>query len=98
TFHCSTRLGSVEAEISDSKSIIMIHMDEMDVGLILDSANDGIDIPYDAIKPAPEVVGAVDVDYIKGVAKLENRLLILLDLEKVLSKDEMAELKTVERP
>ncbi|HLR07949.1 MAG TPA: chemotaxis protein CheW [Bacillota bacterium] len=92
-----TRFGLEEAEYSDSTRIIIIHMDEMEVGLIVDSANDVIDIPHDAIEPAPEVVGAVDVDYIKGVAKLENRLLILLDLEKVLSKDEMAELKTVER-
>src|SRR5699024_11874727 len=63
-----TRFGLEEAEYSDSTRIIIIHMDEMEVGLIVDSANDVIDIPHDAIEPAPEVVGAVDVDYIKGVA------------------------------
>ncbi len=90
------RFGIEETEFSDSTRIIIVYMDDIEVGLIVDAANDVIDIPESAIEPAPEVVGSVDVDYIQGVAKLENRLLILLDLQKVLSKNEMNELKTVE--
>lgn len=48
------------------------------------------------MEPAPEVVGAADVDYIAGVAKLEDRLLILLDLQKVLTSGEADELTNME--
>lgn len=90
------RFGIEESEYSDSTRIIIVYLDNMEVGLIVDVANDVIDIPESSIEPAPEVVGAVDVDYIAGVAKLEKRLLILLDLQRVLSVHEVAELKKVE--
>ncbi len=90
------RFGIEASEMSESTRIIIVYLDDMEVGLIVDAANDVIDIPEDAIEPAPEVVGTVDADYIDGVAKLDNRLLILLNLPKVLSKEEINELKTVE--
>lgn len=90
------RFGIDETEYSDSTRIIIVYLDDLEVGLIVDVANDVIDIPESSIEPPPEVVGAVNVDYIAGVAKLENRLLILLDLQKVLSQEEVKELKKVE--
>ncbi|WP_373284681.1 chemotaxis protein CheW [Ornithinibacillus halotolerans] len=91
-----SRLGIEETEYSDSTRIIIVFLDEMEVGLIVDAANDVIDIPTSSIEPTPEVIGAVNEDYIEGVAKLENRLLILLDLRKILTNNEINELKHVE--
>src|SRR5699024_9229944 len=82
-----------EVEYNEQTRIIIIHMDDMEVGLIVDAANDVIDIPEDAIESAPEVVGTIDVDYIEGIAKMDDRLLILLDLQRVLSVAEVNELK-----
>lgn len=82
-----TRLGIEETEYTDSTRIIIVYYDGFEVGLIVDAANDVIDIPEDIIEPTPEVVGAIDVDYIEAIAKLDNRLLILLDLEKALNID-----------
>ncbi|WP_206207763.1 chemotaxis protein CheW [Virgibacillus profundi] len=90
------RFGLEETQFNESTRIIIIYLDEMEVGLIVDSANDVIDIPEKSIEPAPEVIGTVDVDYIEGVAKLEDRLLILLNLQKVLTHEEINELKTAE--
>ncbi|HLR74715.1 MAG TPA: chemotaxis protein CheW [Virgibacillus sp.] len=90
------RFGIEETEFTDATRIIIVYFDDMEVGLIVDAANDVIDIPQQSIEPSPEVVGSVDVDYIEGVAKLDDRLLILLHLQKVLSNDEISELKTVE--
>lgn len=90
------RFDMEQKEFDELSRIIIVHMDDMEVGLIVDAANDVIDIPEDTIEPPPEVVGTVDVDYIEGVAKLENRLLILLDLQKVLTKEEITEIKTME--
>src|SRR5690606_6771268 len=89
-----TRLGIEETEYNDSTRIIIVYLDDMEVGLIVDAANDVIDIPTQTIEPAPEVIGVVNQDYIEGVAKLENRLLILLDLRKILTAEEITELKT----
>jgi purine-binding chemotaxis protein CheW len=69
----------------DTARIIIITLDEMEVGFVVDSANDVIDIPVNSIEQQPEVVGSNEEDFISGVAKLENRLLILLHLDKVLN-------------
>lgn len=90
------RFGLEEIEHTDTTRIIIFYLDDMEVGLIVDVANDVVDIPENIIEPPPEVVGTVHVDYIEGVAKLDNRLLILLDLQKVLTTDEIEHLKKVE--
>src|SRR5690625_203255 len=90
------RFNLPESEYTDTTRIIISYIDDIEVGLIVDAANDVIDIPEQSIEAAPSVVGAVDVNYISGVAKVDDRLLILLDLEKVLSMEEIDELKTVE--
>jgi purine-binding chemotaxis protein CheW len=83
------RFGLEEAALSENTRVIIVTLDEIEVGFIVDAANDVVDIPTEAIEPAPEVVDAVQVDYINGVAKIGKRLLILLNLEKVLSNREL---------
>lgn len=90
------RFGMMETKVDESTRIIIVSSLDMNVGLIVDTANDVSDIPMSAIEPPPEVVGAVDVDYIEGVANVENRLIILLDLQKVLTTEEMNDLKSVQ--
>lgn len=90
------RFGLEDIGYSESTRIIIVNLEELAVGLIVDAAYDVIDIPTDAIEPAPEVIGSVQVDYIEGVAKLADRLLILLNMDKVLSKDGMKELQEIE--
>ncbi len=90
------RFGLEEKEYTESSRIIIVHLDDMEVGLIVDSANDVIDITKNAIEPAPEIIGTVDTDYIEGVAKVEDRLLILLNLQKVLTPEEINDLSTAE--
>ncbi|WP_099362997.1 chemotaxis protein CheW [Fredinandcohnia onubensis] len=82
-----TRFGMDETEYLDSTRIIIVATDDVEVGLIVDTANDVMDIPVDSIEPPPEIVGSVEVEYLEGVAKLDKRLLILLNLEKVLTPD-----------
>lgn len=82
---------------SDSSRIIIVTVEGMEVGLIVDSANDVIDIPENTIEPPPEVVGGVEAAYIRGVAKSEKRLLILLNLDKVLNPEELEDMKDTDR-
>ncbi|MCH1623762.1 chemotaxis protein CheW [Fredinandcohnia quinoae] len=85
------RFGISETDYTDHTRIIIVATEDKEVGLIVDAANDVIDIPVDSIEPPPEVVGSVEVEYIEGVAKLDKRLLILLNLEKVLNPVELKE-------
>lgn len=78
------RFGLELKEVDDSSRIIIVSLEEFDVGLIVDGANDVLDISSDAIGPQPEVVGSVQSEFIAGVAKVENRLFVMLDLPKVL--------------
>lgn len=78
------RFGLETREIDESTRIIIVSLEDYDVGLIVDGANDVLDLPLTAIEPQPEVVGAVEIDFIAGVAKVENRLFIMLELSKVL--------------
>jgi purine-binding chemotaxis protein CheW len=87
----------LEEEVdTESTRIIIVALDDMEVGLIVDAANDVIDVSVDAIEPPPEVVGGIEADYLRGVAKLDQRLLILLNLDKVLNADELKQVKKIE--
>ena len=85
-----TRFNLPEAEYTDNTRIIIVSVDDMEVGLIVDAANDVLDVPLSHIEPPPEVVGGIEVEYIRGVVKFENRLCILLHLEQVLSTEDMS--------
>jgi purine-binding chemotaxis protein CheW len=78
------RFGIDIKEVDDSTRIIIVTLEDYDVGLIVDAANDVLDIPVESIEPQPEVVGSVEVDFISGVAKVDKRLLVMLNLDKVL--------------
>lgn len=91
-----SRFELEEGQYTDSTRIIIVALGEMEVGLIVDAANDVIDVPLDAIEPPPEVVGGVEADYLQGVAKLDDRLLILLNLDRVLSTEELKQIKKIE--
>ncbi|MER2008568.1 chemotaxis protein CheW [Psychrobacillus sp. BL-248-WT-3] len=80
-----SRFGLGESNLNDSSRIIIISLDDMNVGVIVDSANDVLDIPKDSIEPQPEVVGGLEQDFIAGVTKIDKRLLILLHLDLVLN-------------
>ena len=75
------RFGLEETEYNDSTRVIIVAFDDIEVGLIVDAANDVIDIIEGDIEPSPEMVGIESDEFVKGVVKVDNRLLILLDLE-----------------
>jgi purine-binding chemotaxis protein CheW len=90
------RFGLQQQEYTDNTRIIIVAVDNMEVGLIVDSANDVVDIPESAIEQPPAVVGGVQAAYLSGVAKLSDRLLILLNLSKVLNAEEIQQLNRME--
>lgn len=69
----------------------------MEVGFIVDSANDVIDLNRDSIDTPPDVVGGIKAKYLDGVGKIgDERLLIMLNLSEVLNKSEIVQLESLE--
>lgn len=88
------RFGLPETEPTDNSRIIIVAAHDLEVGFIVDSANDVLDVMSDAVENPPEVVGGVKAKYLSGVAKVgDNRLLILLNLAEVLNRSEIIQLE-----
>lgn len=90
------RFGLDAQEPTDDTRIIIVEFNDMEIGLIVDAALDVIDLPLDLIESNPEVVQSEQIDYISGVAKVGSRLLILLNLSRVLDLKENEELLETE--
>ncbi|TDF98207.1 chemotaxis protein CheW [Paenibacillus piri] len=91
------RFGFEESEYTDNSRIIIVAVNDIEVGLIVDAANDVIDVDTDCIDDPPEVVGGIKAKYLRGIAKVsDTRLLILLNLEEVLNKSEIVQLENLE--
>jgi len=74
-----------EKEECENTRIIIVYVDDMDVGLIVDSASKVIDISCDMIEAPPESLGNKENSSIYGIGKLDDKVITLLDVEKLLS-------------
>jgi purine-binding chemotaxis protein CheW len=79
------RFGLTVTEETKDSRIVIVDIGDQDVGLIVDAVAEVTRIPVDSIEPPSDVVSSTDTDYISGIAKFENRMIILLDLDKVLA-------------
>ncbi|MCM2675125.1 chemotaxis protein CheW [Alkalicoccobacillus plakortidis] len=80
------KIGLEEKESDETTRILITANEELILGLIVDGANDVLDIPVGKIEPTPEVVGGVEAHYLDGVVKLGTRLFSLINLEKVMQE------------
>lgn len=79
-----TRLDLLEQDYTDDTRIIIVKVDEIAVGMIVDAVSEVMAIDQEQIEVSQEAVGGVSTNYISGVGKLENRLMILLNLEAII--------------
>lgn len=89
------RLGMERKELDNKSRIIVVELEGKTIGFIVDEVNEVLRIPTDIIEPPPDMVLGIDTDYIIAVGKLEEKLLILLDLEKVLTTNEKEVLSAI---
>ncbi len=90
------RFGMGESESTENSRIIIVNLGQMQAGLIVDSANDVIDIPTDMIEPPPQILHEVHEEFVHGVAKLDNSLLVIVNLNKILGENEIEQLKEIQ--
>jgi purine-binding chemotaxis protein CheW len=83
-------------EYEKTTRIIVVELDGLVLGFIVDSVSEVLRIPENTIEPPPSIVGGVESDYIEGVGKLDNRLLILLELKKLFTSTDRKDIESFE--
>lgn len=69
--------------------VIILNIGEHVVGMVVDSVSDVVALSPEQIKPAPEMNSVLTAEYLKGLAIVGERMLILLDIDKLMRSDEM---------
>jgi len=86
-----SKFGLQEKENDERTRIIIMDIQGIIMGLIVDSVSEVLRIPSNIVEPTPPMASNISSEFIKGIAKLEDRLIILLDMDKLLGKtDETA--------
>jgi len=79
-----TRFALPQAEANDSQRIVVVELKAKRIGMLVDGVSQVIRIPAGIVEEMPEEAISVDENFIKGIGKLDNRLIIILDLNKSL--------------
>lgn len=89
------RFGSGITEITLTTRIIIIDLEGEVLGIMVDSVSEVLKIPQNRFEaPPPAVRTSINNNYISGIGKIDSRLLILIDLARVLNEEELQQLKT----
>ena len=83
------RFGLPAQQADKNSRIIVVSLDQTEVGMIVDEVSEVLTVPEGTVEAAPALTANVDSAFIAGIAKLDTRLVILLDLDKVLTKGEL---------
>ena len=80
------KFGLEDKERDDTSRIIIMDIKGVINGLVVDSVSEVLRIPTDIVEPPPPMSSDISSNFIKGVAKLENRLIILIDIDELLGE------------
>jgi purine-binding chemotaxis protein CheW len=82
------RFGLEAAEVTRQTRIIIVTMGTLKVGVVVDGVSEVLRVQDETIEGLPPMVSTVNSAFLKGIARMENRLIILLELGKVLDFEE----------
>lgn len=89
------RFGLETRDYDDRTCIIVVNINDISVGLIVDTVNEVVDIPESEIDPPPKTHSGVGSNYIQGMGKIGSKVKILLDIEKILYEEELEQIRQV---
>lgn len=90
-----TKLGLPIKEFDKNTRIVVVEVKDKTVGFIVDAVKEVLRIPTNITEPPPELVTGINSEFIMAVGKLEDRLITLIDIEKVLSNSDTKTLAEV---
>jgi len=83
------KFGMEPAEYTDETCIIVVDMGQTMIGILVDTVSEVLDISADQIEPPPSFGSRIDTEFILGMGKIKGKVKILLEIDKVLSTEEL---------
>ena len=80
---------------NENTVVIVLNFDQRVVGIVVDGVSDVLSLTTEQIRPAPEFAVTLATEYLTGLGSLGDRMLILVDIEKLLSSEEMSLIDSV---
>lgn len=90
------RFGLEQSEVTQSTRIIIVDLDGNTVGMIVDAVSEVLRFPTNVVEPPPPIVNGIGAEYLRGVALWDQRLIILLNLKKILNSNEKESLTSMD--
>jgi len=84
------RFGLAEGELTDESRIMVLNVGNRTIGIVVDAVSEVLRVAGDQISPAPHTVASLGNEYMTGLVRLEEQLLILLDVDKLFGEEETA--------
>ena len=75
--------------------VIILNIQDRVVGMVVDSVSDVISLTAEQIKPAPDMGGALNTDYLIGLGTVDERMIILVDIDRLMSSEEMGVIDSI---
>lgn len=89
------KFSQPDVDYNDNTVVIVLNLVQRVVGIVVDGVSDVLSLTQDQIRPAPEFAVTMSTEYLTGLGALGERMLILVDIEKLLSSEEMALVDTL---
>lgn len=79
-----------EARYDEQTVVVILNIESRIVGIVVDAVSDVLSLSADQVKQAPDFGGDVSAEFVQALATVDDRMLILIDIEKMMSSREMA--------
>lgn len=89
------RFGIEAKERDEDTRIVNVDIGGQEIGMVVDAVTEVLRISSNQVEPPSAVITTADSGYLRGIAKLDDRLIILLDLDQILNTDEKAEIDEI---
>ena len=91
------RFSMPSTERTDEHGIVVVDVDGQDIGMVVDAVTEVSRTPSDSIEPPSSVITTDDSEYLTGIVKTDDKLIILLDIAKVISESEASALEEIQQ-
>jgi purine-binding chemotaxis protein CheW len=82
------KFGLVDKDNDEQSRIMIMDIQGITMGLVVDAVSEVLRVPDNIVEPTPPMASNISTEFIKGIAKLEDRLIILLDMDRLLGRAE----------
>ncbi|WP_158784802.1 chemotaxis protein CheW [Pantoea sp. BAV 3049] len=89
------KFAQPDVDYNDNTVVIVLNLEARVVGIVVDGVSDVLSLTHDQIRPSPEFAVTMSTEYLTGLGALGERMLILVDIEKLLNSEEMALMDTL---